>query len=89
MGAGGLLQLGLHAVEGGDVSQLLAQRLFAVELGEDALLCGELLVPLTFQLLAGVHVAGANLATAYTQRMAERAEIQARRNATQGALQLR
>ena len=31
VGAGGLLQLGLHAVEGGDVSQLLAQRLFAGE----------------------------------------------------------
>lgn len=31
---------------------------FAVELGQDALLCGELFVPLTFQLLAGVHIAG-------------------------------
>lgn len=38
---------------------------FAVEFGEDALLCGELFVPLTFQLLAGVHIAGANLATAW------------------------
>ena len=31
----------------------------------------------------------ANLAAACTHRMAERAECQARRNATQGALQLR
>lgn len=34
---------------------------FAVHFGQNALLCSELLVPLTRQLLAGVYVAGAGL----------------------------
>ena len=36
-----------------------AVHVFAVDLGQHALLCGELLVPFARQLLAGVHIAGA------------------------------